>query len=429
MKHPILILVFLSLSTVLSAQTAKEEIEADVHRSACDLFAYPGPTQVRLTPAPKGKKPFYISHYGRHGSRYLKNKKDYQMPIDVLAKADSSGKLTELGKDVLYRLRLIGAEAEGRYGDLTKLGAQQHQKIAQRMVERFPEVFAGPVVVDAKSTVVIRCILSMENALQKLITMRPSLLIRHDASRHDMWYMNQYEKILYTMKKDSTVRAIYQAYAKKYDCGQQLMFKLFNDLHYVNQQIDVENLAQNIFLLASNVQNTELRKKLTLYDIFSDEELYNYWKKRNTMWFVNHGFCLLGDGMQPYSQRNLLRQLIHEADSCISLAKPSVTLRFGHGSMLAPFATLLDLNGIGFTTDNLDLVEKKGWRNYKIFPIAANIQFVFYRENPEDKDVLVKVLLNENEALLPIKSAIEPYYKWSEIRDYYLKKLDEYQGD
>ncbi len=429
MKHPILILVFLSLSTVLSAQTAKEEIEADVHRSACDLFAYPGPTQVRLTPAPKGKKPFYISHYGRHGSRYLKNKKDYQMPIDVLAKADSAGKLTELGKDVLYRLRLIGAEAEGRYGDLTKLGAQQHQKIAQRMVERFPEVFAGPVVVDAKSTVVIRCILSMENALQKLITMRPSLLIRHDASRHDMWYMNQYEKILYTMKKDSTVRAIYQAYAKKYDCGQQLMFKLFNDLHYVNQQIDVENLAQNIFLLASNVQNTELRKKLTLYDIFSDEELYNYWKKRNTMWFVNHGFCLLGDGMQPYSQRNLLRQLIHEADSCISLAKPSVTLRFGHGSMLAPFATLLDLNGIGFTTDNLDLVEKKGWRNYKIFPIAANIQFVFYRENPEDKDVLVKVLLNENEALLPIKSAIEPYYKWSEIRDYYLKKLDEYQGD
>lgn len=429
MKHPILILVFLSLSTVLSAQTAKEEIEADVHRSACDLFAYPGPTQVRLTPAPKGKKPFYISHYGRHGSRYLKNKKDYQMPIDVLAKADSAGKLTELGKDVLYRLRLIGAEAEGRYGDLTKLGAQQHQKIAQRMVERFPEVFAGPVVVDAKSTVVIRCILSMENALQKLITMRPSLLIRHDASRHDMWYMNQYEKILYTMKKDSTVRAIYQAYAKKYDCGQQLMFKLFNDLHYVNQQIDVENLAQNIFLLASNVQNTELRKKLTLYDIFSDEELYNYWKKRNTMWFVNHGFCLLGDGMQPYSQRNLLRQLIHEADSCISLAKPSVTLRFGHGSMLAPFATLLDLNGIGFTTDNLDQVEKKGWRNYKIFPIAANIQFVFYRENPEDKDVLVKVLLNENEALLPIKSAIEPYYKWSEIRDYYLKKLDEYQGD
>jgi hypothetical protein len=133
--------------------------------------------------------------------------------------------------------------------------------------------------------------------------------------------------------------------------------------------------------------------------------------------------------MQPYSQRNLLRQLIQDADSCIAMAKPGATLRFGHSSMVAPFATLLDLNGIGFKTDNLDVIEKKGWRSYKIFPVAANIQFVFYRENPDDKDVLVKVLLNENEARLPLKSETEPYYKWSEVRDYYLKRLAEYHGE
>lgn len=429
MKQPILTLVFLGFTTILSAQTAREEIENNVHCSASDLFAYPGPMQARLTPAPDGKKPFYISHYGSHGSHYLKDRKDYRMPIDVLAKADSTGKLTELGRDVLRRLRLIGDEAEGRFGELTKLGAQQHRQIAQRMVERFPEVFEGSVVVDAKSTVVIPCILSMENALQRLVTMRPALLIRHDASRHDMWYMNQYEKKMCTMKKDSSARAFYQAYAKKYNCGDKLMSKLFTDQQFVSQQVDVEKLAQAIFMLTSNVQNTELRKKLSLYDIFSDEELYNYWKKCNTSWFVNSGFCLLGDGMQPYSQRNLLRQLIQDADSCIALAKPGATLRFGHSSMVAPFATLLDLNGIGFKTDNLDVIEKKGWRSYKIFPVAANIQFVFYRENPDDKDVLVKVLLNENEVRLPLKSETEPYYKWSEVRDYYLKRLAEYHGE
>ena len=59
--------------------------------------------------------------------------------------------------------------------------------------------------------------------------------------------------------------------------------------------------------------------------------------------------------------------------------------------------------------------------------MGANIQLVFYRENPQDKDVLVKVLLNENEVRLPVKSEEEPYYKWNVVRDYYLKKLDAYQ--
>ena len=56
--------------------------------------------------------------------------------------------------------------------------------------------------------------------------------------------------------------------------------------------------------------------------------------------------------------------------------------------------------------------------------MGANIQLVFYRRNAGDKDVLVKVLLNENEATLPIKSNTAPYYKWSEVRQYYLDKIN-----
>jgi hypothetical protein len=37
------------------------------------------------------------------------------------------------------------------------------------------------------------------------------------------------------------------------------------------------------------------------------------------------------------------------------------------------------------------------------------------------------VLLNENEATLPIKTDDAPYYHWNDVRDYYLKMLDEYQ--
>ena len=44
------------------------------------------------------------------------------------------------------------------------------------------------------------------------------------------------------------------------------------------------------------------------------------------------------------------------------------------------------------------------WWDYKITPMATNLQFVFYRNKAND--VLVKVLLNEDEATLPIKSDV-----------------------
>ncbi len=59
--------------------------------------------------------------------------------------------------------------------------------------------------------------------------------------------------------------------------------------------------------------------------------------------------------------------------------------------------------------------------------MGGNLQLVFYRSNPQDEDVLVQVLLNENEATLPIKTDDAPYYHWNDVRDYYLKMLDEYQ--
>ena len=65
--------------------------------------------------------------------------------------------------------------------------------------------------------------------------------------------------------------------------------------------------------------------------------------------------------------------------------------------------------------------------NYRIFPMAANIQFIFYRKNDKDKDVLVKVLLNEDEATLPIASDMAPLYHWKDVREYYLKKIADYE--
>lgn len=408
------------------AQSVQEDLKRDIRYSASNQMAYPTPTQA-LTPAPEGYKPFYISHYGRHGSRYLINPKDYSYPHEVLKSADSAGVLTPLGKNVLKRYEIIIQEADNRYGELTPLGAEQHRQIARRMYERFPEVFEGNVWVDAKSTVVIRCILSMTNELTELTRLNPKLRIRHDASMHDMYYMNFNDKELLKKKWNKESNDVYEKYFKEMVNYDYAFCQLFTDTSFVWRKADARKFYEKLFHTANNLQNLEARKKVTLYDLFTDEDIYNNWRVANMWWYLGYGFSQLNGGKQPYVQRNLLRKIIEEADSCIVLQNPGATLRFGHETMVMPLTVLMGLNGCDLVTDDYAHLDQKGWVNYRIFPMGANIQLVFYRRNTGDKDVLVKVLLNENEATLPIKSDTAPYYKWSEVRDYYIKKIESYK--
>ena len=416
------------LAASLQAQNIREEIHQNIRCTASNYMAYPGPVQHRLTPAPEGKKPFYISHYGRHGSRYHTSAKSYDEPYHILAKADTLGKLTALGHDVLYRIGLIRNDARQHWGELTPLGARQHQQIMRRMVERFPEVFVEGTTVDARSTVVPRCIMSMENALMQLLRMCPNIKVHHNATQRDMYYLNQQDARLDSLKKVGLKEGSYDAFCEKNEDSERLILSLFNDTAYVRQHVNAHQLNYSLFKLASNIQSTEMRNKLTLYDLFTDDELYHNWRQVCAWWYIAYGASPLSGGVQPYSQRNLLHRIIEQADSCIQLERPSVHLRYGHEIIVMPLVCLLELNDYGYSTGDLESLERHEWADYRIFPMAANVQFIFYRSNPQDDDVLVKVLLNENEVRLPLKSIIEPYYRWRDVREYYLQKMRNEEG-
>ena len=151
------------------------------------------------------------------------------------------------------------------------------------------------------------------------------------------------------------------------------------------------------------------------------------WQIDNVLWYMRYGFCPLNGGDYPYSQRHLLRQMIADADSCLRLDRPGAQLRFGHDTVLLPLVCLLGINGYDLQTSNLDEIEARGWWSSSVFPMGSNVQFIFYRRNPNDKDVLFKVLLNEQEARLPIRTNCAPFYHWRDFRRHYLKKLDQYE--
>ena len=413
--------------TTIDAQSAYEDIKDNALLATSNYMAYPGPTQQQLTPAPRGYKPFYISHYGRHGSRFHSKPSFYNAPYRTLAKADSLGKLTATGKDVMHRIAVIHKDAENHWGDLTWLGARQCEDIARRMYERFPEVFQGHADVDARSTGVARCVLSMEYTLLQLTRLNPALNIHQDATHRDMSYLNLQDKELFDLRKDKNVLDFYHDFKTRNNDVGHLMQTLFNDSVYVRQHVKSYDLGEQLLILAAILQNVELGKTMTLLDIFTPEEIYRIWKIGNAWWYIGWGASPATGSKMPYLQRNLLRKIIEQADSCIRQPKTNVHLRFGHETVILSLICLLDINGFGLVTDDLEQLAEKGWHNFRAFPMASNIQFVFYRKSPKDRNPLFKVLLNENEATLPLPAKKGPYYRWSDFRKYYLKKLDAYE--
>ena len=182
-------LVVLLLAATAGAQSAYDEIKADIDKAGGVYFMYPFDTPS-ATPAPKGYEPFYISHYGRHGARYILSNDQYDNVAEVLRRARADGKLTARGIDACDRFLAIYPHLKGRAGDLTPKGQMQHRRLAGRMYAAYPEIFRRHPRIEAYSTVVPRCIMSMAAFCEGLKEADPSLEIFTETSSVNMYYLN-----------------------------------------------------------------------------------------------------------------------------------------------------------------------------------------------------------------------------------------------
>ena len=425
MRIIFIIAVWMASYSGIQAQSVYEEIMQDARYSAGNGAYYPEPAEDGLTAPPAGKKAFYISHYGSHGARYLNTAEDYEAPLTVLLRADSAGCLTPLGRDVMHRLETIKNAVNERWGELTDLGAQQQRDIMRRMINRFPDVYLDNTYIEGRSTSTTRCILSMVNAVTQAAQMR-NLQFYQNATQRDMHYMNMQIRRLFSLRLDRRSQDVYNAFAAKYAGFDRLLSTFISDTAYARHQIDADLFARDLFRVAGNVQNLELRDTLMLFDLFTTDELYRLWKRENAWVYINNGAATTNGGQKPFSQRNLLQKMIEMADSSMKNRERLVQLRYGEADGIIPLVCLLEAGCYGLATDDLESLDSLGWVDYRISPAGANLQIVFYRENSKDEDVLLKVLLNEREITLPLPTDMPPYYHWHDFRNYYLKKLDDY---
>ena len=411
MKKYCLLLSFLLAIQPLGAQSAREEIAADPAKAAGLHYAYPGPQSVQ-TPAPKGFKPFYVSHFGRHGSRWHTTPQDYSLPLDVLEAAHAAGALSPKGEEVRVKARAMSADAEGRYGELTRLGTRQHQDVARRMVESFPEAFTGKARIKANSTQSHRVMMSMFYFCNELKKLNPELEVDLNSGRRDAVFVSNRVKSSEPAPYD--VRVEKERLKRKVLQPERLMGVLFSDSAYAKEKVDAPAFMWQLYYLTEMTQNNEL-DSLSFLDIFTPDELYDCWRADNYDMYLYAADPRAQAVVVP-SCKPMIAHILDNAQAVIDAGERGATLRFSHDSYLVPMAVTLRLDGCTGTTEDPEHCDE-AFIDYKISPMCGNIQIVFFRNRKEE--VLVKFLLNENEVGIPVETDCYPYYRWEDVRSYY----------
>ena len=426
--------IFVALSVLLLAVSLnaeiikRDQVNADnLKKMAGSVYAYEAPTEP-LTPAPKGFKPVYLTHFGRHGSRFLDNASNNDRPYNILKEADDAGALTDFGKDVLSRVEIIRAEADQRAGDLTQKGMQQHRDIARRMVENYPELFTDDKIIMARSTTSHRVLVSEYSALMQILRMRPRIKTDYDSSNHDEPWMYTEDKAVSAHKRK--ISAAVSEFNQRHTHPERLMSVLFKDPEYIKTaggRDQSGSLYSSLYDMASYVQGSD--PGVDLNDVFTYDEWYDLFLMNNMRWYSQAGFTPLTDNVVPYGHCVTLQNFLDFADEALAGNGVSVILRYGHEVTLMSFFSLLDLNDSGYSTDDLESVADH-WAAYNYAYMGGNVQWVFFRN--KQGEVIVKFLLNEQEATLPesvlfYKDAkgVEqrPYYRWEDVREFYLAKI------
>lgn len=392
-----------------------ERLKADImkcpEKMGSIYYAYPGGDEVR-TPAPQGYKPVYISHYGRHGSRWLTSDERYKKVVQWADSVYQAGGLTPKGEDVRLRLHRVWEDAEGMGGQLTPLGARQHHDIARRMFLDYPEVFADSVRIRAVSSTVERCIMSMASFCESLKEQNPRLRISKQTGERFMRYIHHSSPEVKALESQSAAwRTDFAAFCREQIKPERFIAQL------VKQPSDVtspETVMDGLFWIAEDMQNVE--PEISFFDLFTPEELFGLWRTVNYRMYVCNAASPAGGMEGPKSARPLLNDIIGKADKALAEESPCADLRFGHDTDLIRLLALMQVKDCANQESDPERYYL-AWQDFNISPMGANLQLIFYRN--DSGRILVKLLHNERETSLPIPSVSGVYYDWNEVKAFW----------
>lgn len=410
------LLALLLFPSAANAQDSHQQIAEIPDRAGGVYYMYefgtPEPSR-----APKGYREFCISHYGRHGARYIYLEKQNLRVVDVLESLKKNGKLTEYGEDVHRRVMEHFSQTHYREGDLTGKGWDQHARNAEIMYRAYPAIFRKKPQIIATSTMVPRCIMSMNAFCSSLWRMDPGLDIHENTGRMELPSLNPHDKDN-PFRRDTTSDAdrykakdpwggrLTEFTEKTVDC-RDFIKRLTTDPEFLATLRKPQSFMTDMYNFVLNMQCSDTG--VNLMDVFTEDELYALWQVDNYMYWVENGPLATRD-------RDVAVNMIESINRDLESEKPVVRLRFGHDSVLLSLLSTLGVNGMNTIPENADGI-KDVWQNYNV-PMGATFHMVFYKPVRGDGDILFKAVLNGREASMPFDAVQWPYYRWEDLKAY-----------
>ena len=388
---------------------------------------YPSIPLGEVAKAPKGFKPFYFSMVGRHGSRYEieKHMICYDL-LEIYDKADKLGILTAEGKALHKQIAEICKAQKDNNGEISPLGVRQWAGIAARAYERFGSIFRSGNI-EAKSSTSLRCVLSMVSFNQTIKGLYPKANIWQNSRAVELQMLRPLVDNPYISKEAKALCDEYKTNGAWVEAQERwlhsadassFMQKITTNRDALIKECGAKSdmylayLSSYVLLFAENFEKGD---RAMLTRLFTPKELYNVYVYKTAMW-VN---ALFGRGneyveMRQSHMRPLVEDILNKAQAAVDGKNPNVAnLRFTHDSYVGPLLSVIGYEGCVAQWSE-DIEKASTSFNHALnSPMAANLQIVLYRN--KKGEVLVRSLLNERDAYLPIESDTAPFYRWSDF--------------
>ncbi|MBQ7750609.1 MAG: hypothetical protein IJR77_05210 [Bacteroidales bacterium] len=370
-----------------------------------------------LTPSPKGYEPVYISHYGRHGSRYAYTAKTYTVLLEMLREGREKDNLTARGVKLLEDLEAFWEKGRYQVGDLTPLGWEQLGGIGSTMVHNYPSAFRKGSRVDACSSSSIRSVLSMSSCCGAISREAPKTsvyahqsILDIQATRPNIGDRNPFRytgpEIGFPYPENSE-----EFFLRHFPIYPEVLGRLFKDPSAALGKRSAYDVFFYYYMFIVGMNSLPAAERIEVEGLLTDDELAILWETDNYERFREY---------LPYriSCSSIVDDIISKADARLSERSRGADLRFGHDHVAMALFMIMDLDGFAnIPSSGDDLIGS--FQTYRS-PMATNIQFIFYTpKRGRAGETLVKVLLNGEEARLGTFTPKDgPYYSWSEAKEY-----------
>ncbi len=436
MKHLFLSLLALLLLAGCNKSPSIElavtaDAQSDLHLASKTPYQPQQPWQ-HYSQAPAGFNAVMVQHVARHGSRLLSSAGDDDLALQLWRQAKQLNALTPLGEQLGPVLeQLYQVHQQIGYGSISGLGVIEHQKMAERMLARHPQLFSDAIQKQQRFAVLHsgrkRAAQSADAFVEQLQQLQPALQPLIDEARADVHtlYFNEAEgSESYQEYKDNDPRLLQvmqqlTEQPKTVQMAEAMLARLFTAEF-------IAKLARGEFSFTLSYDDDEVKSPtdaaMLLYSLYiissnmtaeGDWQFQRFVLPEHAAWFAElddadsfygRGPAFAGEDITYRLARNLVADMIARAETPANYV---ATLRFSHAQALMPLAAYLGIKGASepLPEGTAYSYQNSPWRSALVSPMAANVQWDIY-QNAQGV-MLVRMLHQERETLF--STSCQPY--------------------